>query len=80
MIVRFSQALSQAVLEDETVFRVGGDEFVATAQLGRGGEFVSQVNNLLHGENISFSYGIEVTSAKRTFNRLFDSQIRRCTK
>ena len=25
MIVRFSQALSQAVLEDESVFRVGGD-------------------------------------------------------
>ena len=29
MIVRFSQALTQAVLEDEMVFRVGGDEFVA---------------------------------------------------
>lgn len=71
MIVRFSQALTQAVLEDEMVFRVGGDEFVATAQLGRGGEFVSQVSNLLHGENISFSYGIEVT-CQENFQQALD--------
>ncbi|MFA0410187.1 GGDEF domain-containing protein [Vibrio splendidus] len=61
MIVRFSQALNQVTLEDEMVFRVGGDEFVVTAQLGRGGKFVKQVSRLLQGEEISFSYGIEVT-------------------
>ncbi|MEZ8492415.1 GGDEF domain-containing protein [Vibrio splendidus] len=71
MIVRFSQALNQAALEDEMVFRVGGDEFVATAQLGRGGEFVTQVTNLLHGENIGFSYGIEVTS-RENFKQALD--------
>ncbi|MFA0115280.1 GGDEF domain-containing protein [Vibrio sp. 10N.261.46.E11] len=73
MIVRFSQALRQTALEDEMVFRVGGDEFVATAQLGRGGEFVNQVTNLLHGENISFSYGIEVTSRDNFKQALVES-------
>lgn len=73
MIVRFSQALSQAALEDEMVFRVGGDEFVATAQLGRGGEFVTQLTNLLHGENISFSYGIEVTNQDNFKQALIES-------
>ncbi|WP_135382145.1 GGDEF domain-containing protein [Vibrio tasmaniensis] len=73
MIVRFSQTLRQTALEDEMVFRVGGDEFVATAQLGRGGEFVSQVNNLLHGENVSFSYGIEVTSRDNFKQALVES-------
>lgn len=71
MIVRFSQALSQAALEDEMVFRVGGDEFVAIAQLGRGGEFVTQLTNLIHGENISFSYGIEVT-CQENFQQALD--------
>ncbi|MFA0193715.1 GGDEF domain-containing protein [Vibrio artabrorum] len=62
VIVRFSQALSQTALGDEMVFRVGGDEFVVTAELGRGEEFVNQVNCRLHGEDIPFSYGIEVTN------------------
>lgn len=55
------------------VFRVAGDEFVATAQLGRCGEFVSLVSNRLHGENISFSYGIEMTKQENFQQALEES-------
>ncbi|TKF08157.1 GGDEF domain-containing protein [Vibrio kanaloae] len=73
MIVRFSQALNQVVLENEMVFRVGGDEFVATIQLGRGGEFIKQVTNLLLDEDISFSYGIEVAQRENFKQALIES-------
>ena len=79
MIVRFSQALTQAVLEDEMVFRVGGDEFVATAQLGRGGEFVSQVTIYFTEKTSPFLTALK-SLAKRTFSRRLISQIKRCTK
>ena len=59
MIVRFSQALSQAIIEKEMIFRVGGDEFVVTTEIGRSEEFISQVKAQLQGERISFSYGVE---------------------
>lgn len=68
MIVRFSQGLKQSLLGDEMLFRVGGDEFVVTSEPERAEEFVSHVKNVLHGENISFSYGI-VKASKNTFNQ-----------
>ncbi|QFT09775.1 GGDEF domain-containing protein [Vibrio sp. THAF190c] len=58
MIVRFSQVLRQAAVQDELLFRIGGDEFVVVALKGRSAEFIDQVVNLLHGENIDFSYGV----------------------
>ena len=62
MIVRFSQALSQAIIEKEMGFRVGGDEFVVITEIGRSEEFISQVKAQLQGERISFSYGVEQTT------------------
>ena len=59
MLVRFSQVIKQSIIEQEMAFRVGGDEFVVTVTPNRAQEYIDQINNLLDGEQISFSYGIE---------------------
>lgn len=59
MLVRFSQALKQCTIDDEMAFRIGGDEFVVTVNSSRAQDYITQVNNLLDSEQISFSYGIE---------------------
>ncbi len=59
----FLKHYDQSVLEDEMVFRVGGDELLQQHNWDMlVGYTRSQVSNLLHSENISFSYGIEVTN------------------
>jgi diguanylate cyclase (GGDEF)-like protein len=68
MIVRFSQVLRQAAVQEELLFRIGGDEFVVVTLKGRGGEFIEQVANLLHGENIHFSYGV-TPATRETFQQ-----------
>ncbi len=67
MIIRFSQVLKQACLEDEMAFRIGGDEFVVTVEPERANEYINQLYMLLENEAISFSYGIE-RATKTTFN------------
>lgn len=71
MLVRFSQVLAQCTVGNEMAFRVGGDEFVITANEGRAEELIAQVKNLLDGEQISFSYGIEHTS-RENFHQALD--------
>ncbi len=64
-IVRFSHVLKNCCLDKEVVARIGGDEFVAFTLPKRGEEFVETTMAMLHGEEISFAYGIE-TGCKDT--------------
>lgn len=73
MIVRFSQVLRQAAVQEELLFRIGGDEFVVIALKGRSADFIEQVVNLLHGENIDFSYGVTSGTRETLQQALVDS-------
>jgi len=67
MIIRFSQVLKQACLDDEMAFRVGGDEFVVIVEPERANEYISKLYMLLENEAVNFSYGIE-QATKNTFD------------
>ena len=67
LIIRFSQVLKQACLENEMAFRFGGDEFVAIVTPERATEYINQHNLLLENEAVKFSYGIE-RATKATLN------------
>ncbi len=72
LLIRFAQALKRACEFDEQCFRVGGDEFVIIVKETRGDDFIQSLSSILHGEPISYSFGIETT------NRLaFDEAMRR---
>ncbi|MCK6264992.1 GGDEF domain-containing protein [Vibrio sp. ZSDE26] len=64
LIIRFSQALKIAKQKGEQVFRIGGDEFVVIAEVGRAQDYVDSMHRTLEGEQITFSYGFETTLLK----------------
>lgn len=59
MIIRFAQVLKIACTEQEMAFRIGGDEFIVTAESDRSSTYIDEIYAALSNERISFSYGIE---------------------
>ncbi|MUH97138.1 diguanylate cyclase [Aliivibrio fischeri] len=76
MIIRFSQALRNACLEQEMAFRVGGDEFIVTTHKGRSSAFIKHVHEQLCNEQISFAYGIKTSTKDDLENALICSDKR----
>ncbi|MGF1720932.1 GGDEF domain-containing protein [Vibrio kyushuensis] len=62
LLIRFSQALTIAKESGEQVFRLGGDEFLVIADVGRTQRYVDSIHKILEGETITFSYGSETTT------------------
>ena len=61
MIIRFSQVLRKACLDQEMAFRIGGDEFVVTTHKDRATDFINDIYKQLGNESITFAYGVEST-------------------
>ncbi|MGF1694218.1 GGDEF domain-containing protein [Vibrio lamellibrachiae] len=62
ILIQFAEALVTASHHKETIFRVGGDEFVVATTLNRSSDFLGALKEDLENKNIKYSYGVESTN------------------